>query len=303
MAVSSISPGARILPGATIGPRCLIEDHTLIESGVVIGSDVTVRFGVALRAGTVVEDGVVLGTNVSFNQLLVGQAPATVLKRGATIGAQAVVQCGITIGELAIVQPGSYVAADVPALAVVQGNPARIVGYNGAYRQAQAANPSLVHTVGATQTGIRGVSLHRLPSAADLRGQLSFGEIGQHVPFDIKRFFLVYGVSGKEVRGEHAHRALHQFLICVHGHCSIMADDGDRREEFLLEDPTLGLHIPPLVWAVQYKHAPETVLLVLASERYDSGDYIRDYSEFLRALAERDERDSAERFSAAVAGD
>ena len=160
------------------------------------------------------------------------------------------------------------------------------MGYNGAHQQpASHSDTQSATEVGVTPTSIEGVTLHRLPSAADLRGQLSYAEIGRHVPFEVKRLFLVYGVAGKEVRGEHAHRALRQFLVCVHGQCSIVADDGTRREEFLLDDPSLGLHLPPLVWAVQYKHASEAVLLVLASERYDPADYIRDYSEFLRLLA------------------
>lgn len=277
---------ARVELGAKIGAGCTIEDHTLIESGAVIGSQVTIRFGVAIRSGTVIEDGVLLESNVAFSRELDGNYGTTLLKRGARIGAQAVIQCGVTIGESAIVQPGSFVMANVPALAIVQGNPARIVGYNGA--QLQEPSPSGSRRgkqAGVTGTSIQGVTLHRLPSAADLRGQLSFAEVGQHVPFEVKRFFLVYGVAGREVRGEHAHRALRQFLVCVHGQCSIVADDGTRREEFLLDDPTLGLHLPPLVWSVQYKHASDAVLLVLASDRYDPDDYIRDYSEYLRVLA------------------
>ncbi len=299
--MSRISPLARILPGAVVGPDCLIEDHTLLESGVVIGAGVTVRFGVALRSGTVIEDDVVIGSNASFSQEVSGQDGKTIVKRGAVIGAQAAIQCGVTIGELAVVQPGSYVTANVPALAIVQGNPARIIGYNGATQQeGSAANPA-PGAAGVRKTSIKGVTLHRLPSASDLRGQLSFAEIGQHVPFEVKRFFLVYGVTSKEVRGEHAHRLLQQFLVCVHGQCSIVTDDGRRREEFLLDDPTLGLYVPPLVWSVQYKHAPDAVLLALASDRYDPEDYIRDYSEFLRVLAEREKLDPAERLSAPMA--
>ena len=292
--MNGISPLARILPGAAIGPNCTIEDHTLIEPAVIIGTGVTIRFGVALRNSTVIEDGVVIGANASFSSELSQEAAPTVVKRGAVIGALAVIRCGVTIGERAIVQPGAFVAASVPPLAIVQGNPARIIGYNGAQRNTPSQAPPSVGAAGVAATSIDGVTLHRLPSAADMRGQLSYAEIGRHVPFDVKRFFLVYGVAGKEVRGEHAHRTLRQFLVCVHGQCSIVADDGSRSEEFLLDDPTLGLHIPPLVWAVQYKHASEAVLLVLASDRYDPGDYIRDYSEFLGLLPRKEGRDSAE---------
>jgi hypothetical protein len=120
-----------------------------------------------------------------------------------------------------------------------------------------------------------------------LRGSLAAGEIGRHIPFDIRRFFWVYKVPSQEVRGEHAHRTLHQFLVCICGRCSVFADDGGNRQEFLLDDPTIGLHLPPLVWAVQYKFSPDAVLLVAGSERYDPADYIRDYSEFLRGVEGR----------------
>jgi dTDP-4-dehydrorhamnose 3,5-epimerase-like enzyme len=107
------------------------------------------------------------------------------------------------------------------------------------------------------------------------------------VPFDVKRYFLVFGVSGKEIRGEHAHRMLHQFLICVHGRCHVVADDGEHRQEFILDDPTVGVHLPPMVWSTQYHYTDDAVLLVLASEHYDADDYIRDYAEFLKLVASR----------------
>lgn len=277
------------------GPGCTIEDHTLIEPGVSIGANVTIRFGVALRTGTVIEDGVTIEANVSFADKPGNTAARTVLKRDALIGAQSVVQRGVTVGERAIVQPCSFVTADVPPLAIVQGNPARIVGYTGTLLSEDSKSAIRdKKAVGVFPTTIEGVTLHRLPSAEDLRGQLSYAEVGQHVPFPVKRFFLVYGVAGKEVRGEHAHRTLRQFLVCVHGECSIVADDGTQREEFLLNEPTLGLHLPPLVWAVQYKHASEAVLLVLASDRYDPDDYIRDYSEFLQVIRTKENLDRSQ---------
>ena len=79
----------------------------------------------------------------------------------------------------------------------------------------------------------------------------------------------------------------HQFLIAVHGGLSVVTDDGDKRVEVVLDRPSLGLYIPPLVWGVQYKHSFDTVLLVFASHAYDSADYIRDYDEFLRTVRNR----------------
>ena len=96
---------------------------------------------------------------------------------------------------------------------------------------------------------------------------------------------MVFGVPSAEVRGEHAHHACHQFLICVRGACSVLADDATHREEFRLDTPTIGLHLPPLTWGVQYKYTGDAVLLVFASDYYDSNDYIRSYDEFLTHIA------------------
>ena len=90
----------------------------------------------------------------------------------------------------------------------------------------------------------------------DLRGTLAFGEVGQQLPFEVKRIFTVFDVPSKDVRGEHAHRELHQFLICVKGSCAVVIDDGEARDEVILESPSVGLHIPPMVWGipVSYTH-------------------------------------------------
>lgn len=134
---------------------------------------------------------------------------------------------------------------------------------------------------GVVRTSIAGVTLHNLPHIIDPRGDLSVAEVGEHVPFDVKRYFVVFGVSSGEIRGEHAHRTLHQFLVCVHGRCELLADDGTKRETFVLDRPSLAVHLPPMVWGVQHSYTPGSVLLVLASDHYDPADYIRDYDEFL----------------------
>lgn len=120
-----------------------------------------------------------------------------------------------------------------------------------------------------------------LPNIIDVRGNLSVGEFGTSIPFEVKRYFIIYQVPLIEVRGEHAHRECHQFLICVRGRISVIADDGLHREEFLLDRPHIGLHLPPMTWGVQYKYSPDAVLLVFASHYYDSADYIRNYEEFV----------------------
>jgi UDP-2-acetamido-3-amino-2,3-dideoxy-glucuronate N-acetyltransferase len=294
---SSVGAGTRIwafahiLPGAVIGAACNICDQAFIENDVRIGDRVTIKCGVQVWDGITLEDDVFVGPNATFSNdpfPRSGKHPdrytRTVVKRGASIGANATILPGLTIGQKAMVGAGAVVTSDVPPMAIVAGNPARIVGYDGAGSVTAGAESAVPTEVGATPSRVAGVTLHRLPHAHDLRGNLSFGEIGNPIPFEVKRYFLVYNVASKEIRGEHAHRSLHQFLICVHGRCHVVADDGNHRQEFVLDSPTIGIHLPPMVWAVQYKYTEDAVMLVLASDRYDPASYIRDYAEFLELV-------------------
>ncbi len=129
-----------------------------------------------------------------------------------------------------------------------------------------------------------GARLISLPNVVDNRGNLSVGEFGRHIPFDAKRYFVVYQVPLVEVRGEHAHRECHQFLICLRGRISVIGDDGAHREEHVLDRPDVGFYMPPMTWGIQYKYSPDAVLLVFASHYYDAADYIRDYDEFRRLV-------------------
>jgi hypothetical protein len=110
------------------------------------------------------------------------------------------------------------------------------------------------------------------------------GDFGSQIPFGVKRYFLVYDVPSREIRGEHAHRQCAQFLIAAKGSMHVVADDGLHREEFVLDKPSLGLFLPPMTWGIQYRYSPDAVLLVFASESYDPDDYIRDYCEFLKLV-------------------
>jgi len=282
---------AHILPGARIGAACNICDHTFVENDVRIGDRVTIKCGVQVWDGITLEDDVFVGPNATFSNdpfPRSGQHPEryarTLVKRGASIGGNATILPGLTIGERAMVGAGAVVTRDVPPMAIVTGNPARIVGYDGAGSLSTDAASTTPAEAGACATRVAGVTLHRLPHVYDLRGNLSFGEIGNPIPFEVKRYFLVFGVASKEIRGEHAHRALHQFLICVHGRCHVVADDGSNRQEFVLDSPTIGLHLPPLVWGIQYKYTEDAVMLVLASAPYDPASYIREYAEFLELV-------------------
>jgi UDP-2-acetamido-3-amino-2,3-dideoxy-glucuronate N-acetyltransferase len=133
-------------------------------------------------------------------------------------------------------------------------------------------------------TGVRGANIYRFPWVKDLRGDLTVGEFGQEFPFRPKRYFIVFGVSSGTSRGEHAHKKCHQFLICVHGQCHALVDDGVARRELVLNSPSIGIHVPPMIWGTQYNYSADAALLVFASEHYDPQDYIREYSAFLDAL-------------------
>ncbi len=277
---------AHVLPGARIGRDCNICDHTFIENDVVIGDRTTVKCGVQLWDGIALEDDVFVGPNATFtndrfprSRQYPAEFARTLVRRGASIGANATILPGLTIGEHAMIAAGAVLTHNAPPNAILVGNPARITGYVGTLPPA-ASRPAPA-VVGREETAVRGVFLHRLPLIDDLRGKLSFAEYERHVPFAIKRYFLVFGVSSEHIRGEHAHKTLHQFLVCVHGRCHLVADDGINRQEFVLDSPAVGVYLPPATWAVQYKHSADAVLLVLASGYYDSSDYIRDYSEFL----------------------
>lgn len=284
---------AHILPGARVGSGCNICDHVFVENDVVVGDRVTVKCGVQLWDGVRLEDDVFVGPNATFTNDLFPrsrQIPAefkrTLVRRGASIGANATVLPGLTVGREAMVGAGAVVTHDVPARAIVVGNPAAIVGYVNSRERASVAGQRDGGGV-VTPGSVAGVSVVELPRAADLRGSLAFGEIEQVLPFRPSRFFVVYNVPSREVRGEHAHRQLHQFLVCVAGDCRLMVDDGTVREEIRLDRPTIGVHLPPMVWGVQFRFSPDAVLMVLASDTYDSADYIRDYEEFLAELDKR----------------
>jgi acetyltransferase-like isoleucine patch superfamily enzyme/dTDP-4-dehydrorhamnose 3,5-epimerase-like enzyme len=280
---------AHILPGATVGADCNICDHVFIENDVQIGDRVTIKSGVQLWDGLRLADDVFVGPNATFSndkyprsKHYQPRVEQTHIGRGASIGAGAVVLPGLRIGPGAMVGAGAIVTHDVPARAIVSGNPARIVGYVDTSRFVEtphASEPAGERPV--TETPVRGVTLHALTLVEDLRGKLTAGEFLEQVPFAPQRYFVVFDVAGKQVRGEHAHRRCHQFLLCVRGSLAVVVDDGTTSAEVDLSAPNRGLYVPPMIWAVQFRYSEDAVLLVFASDHYDASDYIRDYDEFL----------------------
>jgi acetyltransferase-like isoleucine patch superfamily enzyme len=273
--------------GATIGRDCDIGDSVLIENDVVLGDGVTVKNGVQLWDGLRVGRGVFIGPNTTFTNggipLDIGSGEpvaSTLVESGASLGGNCTILAGVHIGRHATVEPGAVVIRNVPPNAVVAGNPACIIGYSDTSRIGPDT-PAKKLDEALQASSVRGVSIHRLPLVHDMRGDLTVGEFNGDVPFDVARYFVVFNVPSPDVRGEHAHRVCRQFLICVHGECAVVVDDGTSRAEIALHQPNVGLLLPPMVWATQYKFSADAVLLVFASHPYDPGDYIRDFEEFL----------------------
>ncbi len=123
----------------------------------------------------------------------------------------------------------------------------------------------------------------------DERGQLISLEEFKDIPFKIKRVYYMYE-TGKDVsRGFHAHKCLEQILICVHGSCRILLDNGIEKQIVSLTKPYEGLYISNDIWREMFDFSTDAVLMVLASQLYDESDYIRDYNEFLKFVKERKE--------------
>ncbi|MGE8225393.1 WxcM-like domain-containing protein [Stenotrophomonas pigmentata] len=279
-----------VLPGAVIGENCNICDGVFVEGNVVIGNRVTIKSGVQLWDGVRLADDVFVGPNATFTNDRFPRAgqhldayPETIVEAGASIGANSTLLPGVRIGSGAMVGAGAVITRSVPPNAIVVGNPARIVGYVTDGKT--LSRPTAVSSDETIHSSVSGVMLHKMPRYQDLRGALSVGEFSKDLPFQPKRYFLVFDVPSQETRGEHAHRICHQFLICVKGSVRVLADDGTRREEFSLDSPSVGLHLPPMIWGTQYQYSPGAVLLVFASEGYDSDEYIRHYDEFIALTA------------------
>ena len=130
----------------------------------------------------------------------------------------------------------------------------------------------------------RNCEIIHLPKIADPRGNLTFVEGGELVPFNIKRVFYLYDVPGGAHRGGHALIRCHQFLIAMSGSFDVIVNNGRENERFHLDRSYYGLYLPPMVWREMDNFTSGAVCLALASEPYNEADYYRDYQEYVRAL-------------------
>lgn len=130
---------------------------------------------------------------------------------------------------------------------------------------------------------IHDCKLIKLPKISDPRGNLTFVEGQNHIPFDIQRVYYLYDVPGGAERGGHAHKALQQLVIAISGSFDIHLDDGTERKTIHLNRGYDGLLIPNMIWREIDNFSSAAVCLVMASERYDESDYYRNYDEFVQA--------------------
>lgn len=264
---------AHVLKGARIGRDCNICDHVFVENQVTLGDRVTVKSGVQLWDGIHAEDDVFIGPNATFcndpfprSKAHLESYPQTRLRRGASIGANATILSGLTIGRHAMVGAGAVVTSDVPAHAVVVGNPARVVRLTDAVPMNPETSPNL----------------SVVDLITDHRGELMVREVGSSLPFTPQRVFVILNVPGKHIRGDHAHKALQQYLVAIAGSVEVVLDTGETREHIRLDTPRLGLYVPPMTWCTLYNYSAGAVVMALASDPYDASDYIRDYEDFCR---------------------
>lgn len=123
-----------------------------------------------------------------------------------------------------------------------------------------------------------------LPKISDPRGNLTFIEGDNHIPFSIKRVYYLYDVPGGAERGGHAHKGLQQLIVAMSGSFDVVLDDGCEKKRIHLNRSYQGLYVCPMIWRELDNFSSGSVCMVLASNNYDESDYYRDYDQFLKAI-------------------
>ena len=244
-----------------------------------------------IPSDTVIEHGVKIGNRV----VLVGAG--IVLRKEAQLAAACIIGEHVTIGRGAYVRTGAVVLQSVPPFAIVEGNPAKVVGYCSvgtsdvdrldATHHVDLKNVANIARPHVLSLNVGGSSVQLMRRVTDTRGSLTVGEVSSELPFVPARYFIVFDVPSQELRGEHAHRKCEQFLICPHGSVRVMLDDGTNRCELTLDRPDIGVYMPAMIWGTQYRYSPGSSLLVFASRKYEAVDYLRSYDEFITEVEGR----------------
>jgi len=236
-----------------------------------------------------------IADSVKFGRRVVLAGDGVILRENVRLDAACIIGEGVNVGQGAWVKAGAVVLRSVPPNAIVEGNPAQVVGYLNGCHTGRRPDPRHIdiHGLGdlsrpsQIDLGVSESALYLMRRITDARGALTVGEVPTEVPFAPARYFVVFDVPSMELRGEHAHKKCQQFLICLHGSCRVLLDNGEQRCEVTLDRPDMGVFMPAMIWGTQYRYSSDAVLLVFASHPYDSDDYLRTYDEFLAELESR----------------
>jgi hypothetical protein len=242
--------------------------------------------------GCIIPGSANIHTTVVFGARVVLAGDGICVRENARLDSACVIGEGVTIGQGAWVRAGAVVLRSIPANAIVEGNPAQVVGYlnhsgndrGDAVRLVDSYSFGNLERPARASLGVGTSALYLMRRISDARGSLTVGEVPTEVPFFPARFFTVFGVPSVELRGEHAHKLCQQFLICLNGSCRILLDNGNQRCEVILDRPDIGVFMPEMIWGTQYCYSHDAVLLVFASRHYEPEDYIRTYDEFLHEI-------------------
>ena len=130
------------------------------------------------------------------------------------------------------------------------------------------------------ESGINKVKIIDLPKIKDPRGNLSFFENSNQIPFDIKRTYWIYDVPGGDVRGSHAFKESHEFIVALSGSFDVVLNDGEKEEKYNLNRSYFGLYVPNMIWRRLENFSTNSLALIVSNIGYDVKDYIRDFDEF-----------------------
>jgi len=127
-------------------------------------------------------------------------------------------------------------------------------------------------------------SIIQLPKIEDPRGNLTFIESQNHIPFEIKRCYWIYDVPGGTIRGGHAFKEQQEFIVALSGSFDVVLDDGKEKQVYHLNRSYYGLYVPNMIWRSMENFSTNSLALILASTNYDENDYIREHSQYINEM-------------------
>ena len=127
---------------------------------------------------------------------------------------------------------------------------------------------------------LNNVQLIELPKILDDRGNLTFIEGSNHIPFKIERTYMIYDVPGGETRGSHAYMELNEFIVALSGSFDVLLDDGNQKRCYSLNRSYYGLYVPKMIWRSLENFSTNSLCMILASEKYNEEGYIKNYEQF-----------------------